>query len=245
VEVGVERPEQAVAPEDSSGRGPHGVELTRVVGANPVGQTEMHDDPLLPLLVVALHRRRKPVGRRNRKLEAFAPSQPDGEREDRRRVPSAGEADETRRPQERRHDRALECLQRRSGFSRRRQPLWRRQSEDEPRGDLEAAEDQSRRCSVRCACASRSARASRIVPSASSSHSDALAPFVLWGGVATRGRWGRAFPAALASNLGEPPGARVVPPKVPLASRRAHATKVESADRLCGSRVARPQPGSP
>ena len=83
MEVGVERPEQAVAPEDSSGRGPHGVELTRVVGADPIRQTEVNDDALLPLHVVALRRRRKPVGRRNRKLEAFAAGEPDGEREDR------------------------------------------------------------------------------------------------------------------------------------------------------------------
>jgi hypothetical protein len=261
----------------------------------------VHDNALLPFHVVPLCGGRKPVGGGNRELEAFPAGQAYGQREDPRGIPSPREADETRRPQERRHDRTLQRFERRSGFSRRGQPLGRRQSEDEARSDLEATEDQSRCVSVRCACASRSARASRVVPSASSSHSEALVPFVLSdaGGGATRERWGSAFPAALASDPGEPPRliivrrtsvsvrrtqtreqariarpaprsgtnrkegapgtreghqrrrgresaesgaqpaprreprpARVVLPTVPLGSRQAHATKVESANRV-------------
>src|SRR4029453_10050249 len=114
------------------------------------------------------------------------------------------------------HDRSLQRLKRRSGFPCRGQPFGRRQSEDEPRRDLEAVEDQSR-CSIRCACASRSAKASRIAPSASSSHSEALAPLVLSnaggtdaGGDPTREGSGSAFLAAPASNLGDPPGLMTV-----------------------------------
>ena len=101
MEVRVERPEQPVLQKGATSVGPDRVELVAVVETDPVVEPQMGDHLLLPLVLVAFRRVRKPVRGRDGERQALAAGHVHRHGEDSRGVAAPGEADEARRPAQR------------------------------------------------------------------------------------------------------------------------------------------------
>ena len=115
MEVRVERPKEPVASQSLACDWPDAIELVGVLELDPVLESHVPNDALLPLGLVGFGELGKAIRRGNRKVVALATSKPRSHREDGGRVPAAGEADEAGRARERRPNCVLQSS---DGFNR-------------------------------------------------------------------------------------------------------------------------------
>ena len=133
----MEGPQQTVLPQHPHGDRPDQVELVGEIQPHPFHQAEVDDDAFLHCPLVPTGHTVEAIRRRNWELEPFAPREQNGDRQDRGRRATAGEAHQARRAEQRREDRLLERLTSRQGDLGRRQGIRRREAEDEPRCHLQ------------------------------------------------------------------------------------------------------------